>query len=358
MNNFGVIELASTKTTNAPGWAYVPDTTPHLAAAAAAAASLQTGNRKRAARNQVTNTSALYADADARQEAKLRREIEALDRDNYHRDVSIPIVAKSSNTKAGVKKHTPNVRKILQSQKTFANHLDDFEALLAQEKSNPSASSSTAAASTAAAATSSTAGPWPSKKGGGGGGSAAAADKHQPKTSSKKSSKPNPSRSASISKAAPAVKQEEETTNTNTNNNNNNISMPDAPQDDPSSSTTTTTTSSSSPSLLTPSSHPNHHHHHHHHAQDTNPDPLLTSRVPALPTPAELRALVSAPPLNYAEARGRWTAADDGRRYPARVFCEVCGYWGRVRCMRCGARVCALECLETHREDCVSRYGL
>ncbi|KAI1648006.1 uncharacterized protein F4817DRAFT_335575 [Daldinia loculata] len=331
MNNFGVIELASTKTTNAPGWAYVPDTAPHLAAA-----SLQTGNRKRAARNQVTNTSALYADADARQEAKLRREIEALDRDNYHRDVSIPIVAKSNNSKAGVKKHTPNVRKILQSQKTFANHLDDFEALLAQEKSNPSAAAS-AAATAAATAAASNAGS--SKK------SAAAAEKHQHKNS-KKSSKSNISRSASISKAAPAVKQEDD------------IEMSDAPQTaaptNPSSSSTSTSTSSS---LLTPYSRPGHGHGHPpSHPQDN--DPLLASRVPALPTEAELRALVSAPPLSYAEARGRWTASDDGRKYPARVFCEVCGYWGRVRCMRCGVRVCALECLETHREECVSRYGL
>ncbi|KAK6948580.1 hypothetical protein Daesc_010350 [Daldinia eschscholtzii] len=287
MNNFGVVELASTKTTNAPGWAYVPDTTPHLAAAAAAA-SLQTGNRKRAARNQAANTSALYADADARQEAKLRREIEALDRDNYHRDVSIPIVAKSTSSKAAVKKHTPNVRKILQSQKTFANHLDDFEALLAQEKSNPNAASSAGAASAAVAAT-------------------------------------------------PVVKQEEDTP------------MTDAPQDAPTEPSSSTTVST----LLTPYSRPDYPPSH---PQDA--DPLLVSRVPPLPTDAELRALLAAPPLSYTEARGRWTAEDDGRRYPARVFCEVCGYWGRVRCMRCGARVCALECLETHREECVTRYGL
>ncbi|KAI0117181.1 hypothetical protein F4814DRAFT_415475 [Daldinia grandis] len=329
MNNFGVIELASTKTTNAPGWAYVPDTSPHLAAAAAAAASLQTGNRKRAARNQVTNTSALYADADARQEAKLRREIEALDRDNYHRDVNIPVVAKSHSSKTPARKHTPNVRKILQSQKTFANHLDDFEALLAQEKSNPSAATSAAAASALAAASSSN--PGSSKKG-------PTTDKHQQQKANKKPSKSNISRSASISKAAPAVKQEEDTP------------MSDAAQDVP---TNPSPSSRSSSTLLTPYSQPSQPPSH---PQDN--DPLLTSRVPALPTPAELRALVSAPPLHYAEARGRWTAGDDGRRYPARVFCEVCGYWGRVRCMRCGARVCALECLDTHREECVSRYGL
>ncbi|KAI1804164.1 hypothetical protein F4811DRAFT_521783 [Daldinia bambusicola] len=343
MNNFGVIELASTKTTNAPGWAYVPDTTPHLAAAAAAAASLQTGNRKRAARNQAANTSALYADADARQEAKLRREIEALDRDNYHRDVSIPIVAKStSNSKAAVKKHTPNVRKILQSQKTFANHLDDFEALSAQEKSNPNAANSGAggAASVGAANTSGAGG---SKKG-----SAAQAKSNNSNSSSnRKSSSKTKSRSTSVSKAAPAVKHEEDVPMTDAPPSSTDQAEP--PQDPASSS------SASSSSFLTPYTRPGYPPAH---PQDS--DPLLVSRVPPLPTDAELRALLAAPPLSYTEARGRWTADDEGagRRYPARVFCEVCGYWGRVRCMRCGARVCALECLETHREECVTRYGL
>jgi len=82
-------------------------------------------------------------------------------------------------------------------------------------------------------------------------------------------------------------------------------------------------------------------------------DPLLMSRVPDVPSDEELRALLAHPPLTYLEALGR----RDGT-YPTRTFCEVCGYWGRVRCMKCGTRVCALDCLETHREECVTRYGL
>ncbi|KAI2614344.1 uncharacterized protein GGS25DRAFT_45204 [Hypoxylon fragiforme] len=327
MNNFGVIELASTKTTNAPGWAYVPDNTaPHLASAAS---SLQPGHRnKRAARNQAaSSTSALYADADARQEAKLRREIEALDRDNYHRDIgSIPVVAgKGGSGKAAGKKHTANVRKILQSQKTFANHLADFEALLSQEKTTSTGLSATAAA---AAASSSS--------------SAAALEKQQQqqqKKHSKKKSQTRPSsRSASISKATPAVKQEED-----------DVEMLDADAD----ATSTSTPHPHDPhTILTPSARPSP-------PSSSHPldaSPLLISRVPPLPTDAELRALLSAPPLSYTEARARWTA--DDKRYPARSFCEVCGYWGRVRCMKCGVRVCALDCLETHREECVTRYGL
>lgn len=82
-------------------------------------------------------------------------------------------------------------------------------------------------------------------------------------------------------------------------------------------------------------------------------DPLLQARVPDPPSDAEIKKLLEHPPLTYLEARGTY---NEGR--PKRTFCEVCGYWGRVRCMKCGTRVCALECLETHREECVTRYGL
>ena len=94
-------------------------------------------------------------------------------------------------------------------------------------------------------------------------------------------------------------------------------------------------------------------------------DPLLMSAVPRFPTDAELQARMTAPPLSYLEARATLPVArgEDGRaglvtRYPARVFCEVCGYWGRVRCIKCGTRVCALDCLDLHREECITRYGL
>lgn len=316
MNNFGVIELATAKTTHAPGWAYVPDTTaPSLATAA-----IQPGHRKRAARNQNTaSTSALYADADARQEAKLRREIEALDRDNYGRDVTIPIPGKSGG-KVSVKKHTANVRKILQSQKTFANHLDDFDALSAADKAAALGRNTT---NDTATMTVQTAG----KK-------SAVVDKGKGKKGGK-----SVSRSASVSKPTPAteaVKQEDD-----------DIEMLDAP-DTPSQSNEQQLPHSEILTPLPPDGLPATH--------PLDNDPLIMSRVPPLPTDEELKALLRAPPLTYAEARGRWT--EDDQRYPPRAFCEVCGYWGRVRCMKCGARVCALECLETHREECVTRYGI
>lgn len=84
MNNFGVVEIAGAKTTLAPGWAYVPVTGPHPS-------SLQPTNRKRA-RNAASGPS--IGDLTARQEAKQRKEVEALERDG-NRDNTIPIPVKA-----------------------------------------------------------------------------------------------------------------------------------------------------------------------------------------------------------------------------------------------------------------------
>ncbi|KHN94166.1 Speract/scavenger receptor [Metarhizium album ARSEF 1941] len=130
MNNFGVIELASAKTTSAPGWAYVPDT-----AMGPGSAGMQPANRKRA-RNPTGGGPSL-GDLTARQETKMRKEVEALERDGS-KDNTIPLPAKGGRTQT---KFTPNVRKVMQSQKTFANHLDDYlalQALEAQPSSNAS----------------------------------------------------------------------------------------------------------------------------------------------------------------------------------------------------------------------------
>jgi zinc finger HIT domain-containing protein 1 len=85
-------------------------------------------------------------------------------------------------------------------------------------------------------------------------------------------------------------------------------------------------------------------------------DPLLISHIPSIPSDAELEELIAAPPLAYMEAKGKLT--DEDLRRPTRSFCEICGYWGRVKCMKCGTKVCALDCLRTHQEDCYTRYGI
>lgn len=86
MNNFGVIELAGAKTTSAPGWAYVPDTRPNVSATLAAG--------KKRARNPVGGALSMN-DLTARQETRIRKELEALDKDGG-RDAAIPIPVKAS----------------------------------------------------------------------------------------------------------------------------------------------------------------------------------------------------------------------------------------------------------------------
>ena len=81
MINFGIREVANSRATAAPGWAYVPDTGANTSFTA-----LQPSSRTRV-RNQ--HTASLH-ETTAKQEAKILRELAALDREN-HRDVSIPV---------------------------------------------------------------------------------------------------------------------------------------------------------------------------------------------------------------------------------------------------------------------------
>lgn len=81
MINFGVREVANSRATAAPGWAYVPDTNVNASVTA-----LQSSSRTRV-RNQPTTS---LHETTAKQEAKILRELAALDREN-HRDVSIPV---------------------------------------------------------------------------------------------------------------------------------------------------------------------------------------------------------------------------------------------------------------------------
>lgn len=83
MINFGVREVLNSKTSAAPGWAYVPDV-----GANASGPALQPNSRKRAARNNQANPS--LHDTTAKQDAKILRELAALDRES-HKDVSIPV---------------------------------------------------------------------------------------------------------------------------------------------------------------------------------------------------------------------------------------------------------------------------
>ncbi|KAL1892530.1 hypothetical protein Sste5346_007042 [Sporothrix stenoceras] len=374
MDNFGVVEVASQRRAVAPGWAYVPDNSsrnvpPGYAAAMAAAAAANSAAgaaaaaggasgaggaggaasknpRKRSTRNQggaaaAGSSVALFSHLTSRQETKLRKELELLDRDggaaaNAGRDNQIPIPAKAIKAQ---NKYTPNVRKILASQKSFANHLDDFVALTALHEANPhlyhnhnhkdnfnnnDASSGKAAASTAAT---------PSGK--------SNSRRPAPKKDAKKDSRRGGSssrRSTSAVTPTPIDTPMTDAPGTSTDTAEDNDKAQDVKQE-----------SAPTSSILLPYNGPRPPPH------PLDNDPLLISGMPPLPTDDELRGLVQGPPLTYPDARAGF---DEDQRYPTRVFCDICGYWGRVKCTKCGTPVCALDCLELHREECVTRYGL
>ncbi|KAI1368840.1 hypothetical protein F5Y08DRAFT_230556 [Xylaria arbuscula] len=341
MNNFGVIEIASTRTTSAPGWAYVPDRQQPLAIAAPS-------NRKRA-RAAASGGQLSLADANARQEAKARREIEILDRDNA-RDVHISIPVKNGIARTGGKKYTPNVRRILQSQKTFANHLDDYIALQAQqpagggEGGNNNISGGGGSRDTTTSATTAAGGNTSTRSGG---------QRQASISVGPASKKPSSTRQQQQAKKGEEEKEEEPE----------DVEMLDqSPADGPQKTDVAQKEKEKKKRSAILASYPAHP------AHPEDASPLLASRLPPLPSDNELRTLLDAPALNYLEARGTWPPQSFGdreeggqqqqQRYPTRAFCALCGYWGRVRCMKCGTRVCALDCLETHRDECITRYGL
>jgi len=82
---------------------------------------------------------------------------------------------------------------------------------------------------------------------------------------------------------------------------------------------------------------------------------ILTPTQPLTMTEEEIEALLAAPPLRHNAAKSAPPPASAPRQ---RVFCEICGYWGRVRCMKCGARVCGVECRTVHDESrCLKFYA-
>lgn len=75
----------------------------------------------------------------------------------------------------------------------------------------------------------------------------------------------------------------------------------------------------------------------------------------SLPSEAEIQALLNAPPLTYNQARSEPPPADAP---PPRRFCEVCGYFGRAKCMKCGVMTCSVMCKDAHDEQrCLKFYA-
>jgi len=82
---------------------------------------------------------------------------------------------------------------------------------------------------------------------------------------------------------------------------------------------------------------------------------ILSTTQPLTISEDEIEALLAAPALPYNAVKSAPPPASAPRQ---RVFCEICGYWGRAKCMKCGARVCGVECRNAHDESrCLKFYA-
>lgn len=79
---------------------------------------------------------------------------------------------------------------------------------------------------------------------------------------------------------------------------------------------------------------------------------LVQTRTYSEPSAELMEILVSAPPLSFHDVR----APQSSSKVPARRFCELCGYWGSIKCIQCGAKLCGLDCKRAHDEDRCQKY--
>ncbi|EAW11270.1 putative HIT finger domain protein [Aspergillus clavatus NRRL 1] len=274
---------ASTHVT--PGWTYVPDRGFDPAKAALA----PTIGRKRGIRD------GGRTDLSSRQTNAIIRHLAELDREN-HREVQIAIPVKQKDTAGrGTRgKTTSNVRRILQSQKTFRNHLDDEEAALAQ-----AAQTTTHRPSIAKIIKPSRRSLTP-----------AATPKPELSRQRKQRSIATPSRTSSTPADGHSVVSSATTTDeTNESNETQNQNQ------------------------LIKSEYDN--------------DPLLRSFIPSAPSERIMQALLSEPPLTYNAARAGPPMTVKSPRH----FCCMCGYWGKIRCKNCHVRTCGLACYKVHEDS-------
>jgi zinc finger HIT domain-containing protein 1 len=286
------IEVLQTAHTAAPGWAYVLDTGHDPSRAAINPSGARKGRAQRTITQHVTDAPELSR----RENIAIAKRLAELDREGG-KEIEIPAKYKGGvgtwkNGGTGGKL-TTNVRRILQSEKTFAHHLNDEEARLGQRAGSTSQVPAPVVA-----------------------GRSRAAGLKRGSTVGNMGPPALPSSSTTI----PAADED--------------VSMTDVP-----SNPSIIPQQASKPTNMTD--------------RDAN-EPLLQIHVPSLPTPEELEALIYAPPLSY---NGTRAAPPPSSAPPQRKFCEMCGYWGRVKCLKCGQRVCGLECKEAHDLDCKRKYA-
>ncbi|KAL4887186.1 hypothetical protein BJY04DRAFT_48973 [Aspergillus karnatakaensis] len=294
--------IPNSSTTHAtPGWTYVAASRAFDPAKAAIAPS--TG-RKRGIRDPART------DVSSRQANAIVRHLAELDREN-HKDVAIPIPVRQgggqpreSATRGTRTKVTSNVRRILQSQKTFKNYLDDEEAALAQAASTVVNSSAGAQRLPVNKIT-------------------------KPSSISRRSSTPattpKPAEAASRAKKD-SLPQPSKPTDTT-------LLVPAAPAESSQSQPQPKPEQEPDEYTLIKSQHDN--------------DPLLKSYIPPAPSERIMRALLAEPPLTYHASR----AGPPITGKAARKFCCICGYWGKIRCRNCHQRTCGLECYKTHEDS-------
>lgn len=291
-------EISTAKEAATPGWAYVLDT----GADPSKQAIVPTGARKRARVNYVDERAVpatAPGEVSSKEQQRINRRLADLEKEN-HRDVKIEIPGKPKDVAQwGLRpgKMTPGVKKILGSQKTWANYLDDEEARLAQLQQSGSHRQHT----------------------------------HDPSKlilvdKAKRLSGPAAGNKGKRgSTAAPSVEPNPD-------------GMDVDPTPEPSGSMTTVKGEAELAAAELP------------------PDirQLIETDTPKMPSEDEIEALLSAPHLSYNQARATATTATA----PPRQFCDICGFWGRAPCRKCGVRVCGLECLRAHQDTrCQKFYG-
>ncbi|KAJ6028481.1 Zinc finger HIT-type [Penicillium herquei] len=285
------VELISDKgSAPTPGWSYVAD----RAFNPAKAANAPTLSRKRGIRD-----AGKGGDMSSRRANAIIRHLAELDRENQ-RDVSIPVPVKQAK-EAGARgtraKTTSNVRRILQSQKSFRNHLDDEEAAL-----------SNAAASAA-----------------GSGGNLALKGNKAVAAAARRSSTPATTASSS------AAKKKRVSTVGSTGLSN-----------------ITTTAASPAPTTTTMEVDEEDSERKHKLLKtEHDDDPLLRSYAPTMPSERIIQRLLAEPPLSYNASRA---GPPNSSRLP-RHFCCMCGYWGKIRCKNCHVRTCGLDCYRVHEDS-------
>lgn len=286
-------ELPTTARAAAPGWSYVVDTGYDPSKAA-----INPSSRKRV-RASVAGLS--QGDLTVRQQTAIQRHLDDLDKDS-HKPVNIAPPKSKSN-----RRQTQNTRRILASGKDFSHYLDQDEAALASKQHH---------------------GPE--------------VDIEPPKAPQRASKTPIARRKlqaqAQVQAQAQAQAQPAPIA----------VEQSPAPTAALANATSTVPSAPLIPSFLKPylvdSSIDSH---------QLQPDSLLSPPAPLTATTAEIEALLSAPQLSYNAAR---SAPSSAAAPPQRVFCEMCGYWGRVRCLKCGSRVCGLECKSAHEESRCIRF--